>query len=45
MTVIGVLITFVVFIGVASVINTMDRKEKDVEHSGLYRQVRFVTKA
>jgi hypothetical protein len=36
MTVIGVFLTFVVLIGMSSVLNAVSRKEKDIEHPGLY---------
>jgi len=45
MTAIGVFLTFVVFIGMSAVLDAMSRKEKDIEHPGLYRDARSASKA
>jgi len=45
MTAIGVFLTFVVFMGMGSMLETMSRKEKDIKHPGLYRHARSATKA
>ncbi|MCX5887039.1 MAG: hypothetical protein NT096_14215 [Proteobacteria bacterium] len=45
MAVIGVCLTFVVFIGMSVALDAMSKKEQDIEHPGLYRNARSVTKA